>query len=139
MRLVVADTGLRDRIQDATFGIWNEGLTRAAFGRWNDGQMRTAWGREHLHRLALLDGRGSVLASMKRFRFSARYDGEAMPVLGIGAVFTMPEHRGRGYAMEMLERVVAGETAAGAGAAALFSEFGDRFYGRLGFRPAPVD
>jgi GNAT superfamily N-acetyltransferase len=139
MRLIVADQALRERIQDATFPIWNEGLTRAAYGQWNEAQMRTAWGRDRLHRLALVDEEERWLASAKRYRFSARLDGETIEVLGIGAVFTPPELRGRSYAKRIMEAMTAQEASRGAALAALFSEIGRDYYQRLGFVPVPVD
>jgi predicted N-acetyltransferase YhbS len=139
MRLIVADAPMRDRIQDTTYSIWNEGLTRPAYGRWNDAQMRTPWGLENLHRVALVDDEGQVLASMKRYRFTVRYDGEVMPMLGVGAVFTPNERRGRGYAPLLVERVVAEEAAAGTGVATLFSEIGAEYYSRMGFAAVPLD
>jgi predicted N-acetyltransferase YhbS len=139
MRLIVADAALRDRIQDATFPIWNEGLTRAAYGRWNEAQMRTAWGRDHLQRLALVDDGGAVLASMKRYRFDARYDGEVVRMAGIGAVFTAPDLRGRGYAPALIERVIADESAEGTPLATLFSEIGADYYQRTGFEAVPLE
>ena len=137
--LVLADLPLRERIQDLTFPIWNEGLTRPAYSQWNEAQMRTAWGRTHLHRVALLDESGAVLASMKRYRFQARYDGEIMPMLGVGAVFTPPQRRGRGYAAALIERVVADEFAAGTPVATLFSEIGAEYYVKSGFESVPLD
>lgn len=139
MQLVLADLPLRERIQDLTFPIWNEGLARPAYSRWNEAQMRTAWGREHLHRLALVNEAGDVLASMKRYRFEARYDVEIVPMLGVGAVFTPPELRGRGYAPAIVERVVAEEAAAGTPLAALFSEIGPAYYTRSGFEVVALD
>lgn len=139
MRLEVADRALRDRIQDTTFPIWNEGLTRPAYGQWNDAQMRTAWGRDHLHRLALLDDAGRVLASLKRYRFNVRYDGAIVPMVGVGAVFTPTELRGRGYAPAIMERVLATEAATGTPVATLFSEIGPDYYARTGFEGVPLD
>ena len=139
MRLSVADAALRDRIQDQTFPIWNEGLTRPSYGRWNDAQMRTAWGCGHLHRLALLDDEGQWVASLKRYRFEARLDGEVVPAVGIGAVFTPGPLRGRGYATRIVEETVAAEAASGAAIAILFSEVGAAYYRRIGFEEAPLD
>ena len=59
-----------EEILDATFPIWNEGLTRDGYARWNAAQMRTAWGKDHLHRFALLDDRGRWVASAKRYRLA---------------------------------------------------------------------
>jgi GNAT superfamily N-acetyltransferase len=139
MHLIVADEALRDRIQDATFPIWNEGLARPAYGQWNDAQMRTAWGREHLHRLALVSNTGQWLASLKRYRFNARLDGEKVEMVGVGAVFTPPAHRGQSYASHAVEAMLAEEVARGATVAALFSEIGRDYYQRAGFIPVPLE
>jgi GNAT superfamily N-acetyltransferase len=139
MRLALADEALRDLVQDGTFPIWSEGLTRPAYGRWNDAQMRTAWGRERLHRLALLDDEGRWLASLKRYRFAARLDGEAIEVTGVGAVFTPPELRGRGYARRIVEEMLEQEARRGAALAALFSEIGAGYYRGLGFAAVPLE
>jgi GNAT superfamily N-acetyltransferase len=139
MRLVLADAALRDRIQDQTFPIWNEGLTRAAYGQWNAAQMRTAWGRDRLHRLALLDDDGRWVASLKRYRFAARLDGEPIETVGIGAVFTPPELRGHGYAQQIVEAVLAEEAARGVKLATLFSEIGAGYYERCGFTSVPLE
>ena len=139
MRLIVADEDLRNRIQDATFPIWNEGLTRTAYGQWNDAQMRTAWGRQGLHRLALVDDDGRWLASAKRYRFAARLDGEAIEMAGVGAVFTPQELRGHSYARRIVEEMLAAEISRGTALAALFSEIGSDYYRRLGFVPVPLE
>ena len=139
MDLVLADLPMRERIQDLTFPIWNEGLLRPAYSQWNEAQMRTAWGRTHLHRLALIDDSGAVLASMKRYRFDVRYDGEILPMLGVGAVFTPSHLRGRGYAPALIERVIAEEAAAGTPVATLFSEIGADYYTRAGFEVVALD
>jgi hypothetical protein len=70
---------------------------------------------------------------------SARYDGEVVPVLGIGAVFTPLELRGRGHALAIMERVIAEEATAGTALAALFSEIGADYYRRAGFETVPLD
>lgn len=136
--LITAERELRERIHDQTFPIWHEGLTRAAYGQWNEAQMRTAWGRERLHRLALVDDDNRWVASMKRYRFAARLGGESVEMVGIGAVFTPPELRGRSYAQQIVEQVIADETSRGTAVAALFSEIGIAYYARLGFAPVPL-
>jgi len=139
MRLVLADEALRDRIQDATHPIWNEGLARPAYGQWNGAQMLTAWGRDRLHRLALLDDTGRWVASMKRYRYATRLDGVTVEMAGIGAVFTPPELRGHGYAPQIVEAVIEEETARGTAIASLFSEIGRDYYRRCQFEVVPLD
>lgn len=139
MNLTVADKSLRARILDDTFPIWNEGLSYDAYGRWNEAQLRTEWGRVHLHRFALLDDAGALLASLKRYRFDVRVHGRVGTMCGIGAVFTPPDRRGRGYASRMIELLLAQEQRDGVLMASLFSEIGTAFYQRLGFAPVPID
>ena len=139
MRLVPADDPLLERILDHTYTTWNEGLTREAYGKWNAAQLRTPWGRDHLHRFALLDDEGALLASAKRYRLDARLDGRDVRVAGIGAVFTPPERRRRGHAAQLIELLLAQEQREGAALAVLFSEIGARFYERLGFAVVPID
>ena len=66
MNLVLAEGALLERILDDTYPVWNEGLSRQAYGQWNTAQLRTPWGRDHLHRFALLDAQGDVLASVNQ-------------------------------------------------------------------------
>jgi GNAT superfamily N-acetyltransferase len=139
MEIVLAQGALLDRILDHTFELWHEGLSRPAYGRWNEGQLRTAWGAGHLHRFALIDDAGHLLATAKRYRHSVRIDGRSGWMCGIGAVFTPPEQRGSGYASRLVEHLLEQARAEGALAAALFSEVGAAFYERLGFRSVPFN
>jgi len=139
MKLVLADETLRARILDHTFPIWNEGLSRDAYAQWNEAQLRTEWGRARLHRFALLDESGGLLASAKRYRFDVRVHGRVGAMCGIGAVFTPPDRRGCGYASRLIELLLAQEQRDGVLMATLFSEIGTAFYERLGFAPVPID
>jgi len=139
MRLVVAEGAVLDEIIDATFPIWNEGLTRENYARWNSAQLKTDWGGKHLRRFALLDDRGQWIASAKRYLWPIRLDGRDGVMCGLGAVFTRPEARGQGYAGEIINRLVEASREQGAIAAGLFSEIGERLYRRLGFVTVPMD
>ena len=112
MPLVTADVPTREHIMDGTYPIWGEGLSREAYSRWNQGQMETAWGRGHLRRVALVE-EGRVLASAKRYDFEGRLLGQPVGVLGIGAVFTPPEQRGRGHAASLIDAMTAEAEARG--------------------------
>lgn len=139
MRVVTAEGELLERVLDSTFPVWNDGLSRRAFSQWNAAQMRTPWGRQRLTRLALLDDRGQLLSSLKRYRFDVRIDGRDGWMCGIGAVLTPPEHRGRGHAAALIEGVLEDERRDGALVAGLFSEIGVSYYARLGFAAVPMD
>jgi GNAT superfamily N-acetyltransferase len=139
MQLVVAEGPILEEILDATYPVWSEGLTRDAYARWNAAQLRTTFGASHLRRFALLDDHGRWVASAKRYRWPIRLDGVDSVMCGIGAVFTRPGERGHGYAGMIVERVIEQSRGEGAVIAGLFSEIGERFYERLGFKTAPLD
>ncbi|HET9271643.1 MAG TPA: GNAT family N-acetyltransferase [Vicinamibacterales bacterium] len=139
MRVVLADGALIERVLDDTFPVWHEGLSRDAYSKWSRGQLRTPWGREHLQRFVLLNGAGDRVASLKRYRYPVRVDGRDGWMGGIGAVFTLPEHRGAGHASRLVEHVVEQSRQEGALLAGLFSEIGTAFYERLGFTVVPLD
>jgi GNAT superfamily N-acetyltransferase len=139
MQFVVAEGPILEEILDATHPVWNEGLTRNAYARWNAAQLRTTWGADHLRRFALLDARGRWVASAKRYLWPIRLDGVDGLMCGIGAVFTRPEARGHGYARTMIERLIEQSRGEGAVIAGLFSEIGEQFYERAGFRTVALN
>jgi GNAT superfamily N-acetyltransferase len=139
MKLVVADGPLLDQILSLTFEIWHEGLTERSYSQWNAAQLRTPWGRAHLQRFALVDDAGLLLATAKRYRYRVRLDGRIGWMAGIGAVFTPPLRRGKGYASQLIDRLVDMERREGALLAGLFSEIDPSFYERLGFAAVPLD
>jgi GNAT superfamily N-acetyltransferase len=139
MDIVVAEGALLEQILGLTFDIWNEGLSRHAYAQWNAAQLRTQWGRAHLQRFALVDDAGQLLATAKRYRFRARVDGQVGWMAGIGAVFTPPLRRGKGYASQLVERLLEQERRDGVLLAGLFSEIGAAFYERLGFAAVPMN
>ena len=139
MRLVVAEGPILEEIIDATYPIWNEGLTRDNYARWNAAQMRTAWGRDHLQRFALLDDSGRWVASAKRYLLPVRVDRIDGVMCGLGAVCTRPEERGRGHAQAIINALVERSREECAIVAGLFSEIGEELYRRVGFVTVPLD
>ena len=137
IELVAAEGPLLDEILASTFEIWSEGLSRSAYAKYNAAQRTTPWGRAHLRHWALVDG-GQMLASAKEYLFDATLDGRAIRACGIGAVFTQPRHRGRGYARTLIERLIERAAADGCDLALLFSEIDPAYYARLGFTPIPT-
>jgi predicted N-acetyltransferase YhbS len=137
--VVLADGPLIERVLDDTFPVWHEGLSRDAYSKWSRGQLRTPWGRDHLQRFALLNDAGDHVASLKRYRHPVRVDGRDGWMCGIGAVLTVPEHRGAGHASRLVEHVVEQSRQEGALLAGLFSEIGTTFYQRLGFSTVALD
>ena len=136
MRLVPAEGWILDRILAESHAIWSDGLSRPAYAKYNAAQLRTAWGSQHLSRVALVDGE-DVLASAKRYDLTVRVDGEVVRALGIGAVFTPELQRRRGYAGELIDRLMREAAADGAALAVLFSEIDPDYYARMGFFAIP--
>lgn len=138
MPLQLAVTGpILDQIYNQTWEIWSDGLTRPDYERYNRAQMATAWGAAHLDRVALVD-EGRLLASAKRYRLTLSLGGIDVPTVGIGAVFTPPDLRGRGHAAALIELIIGGAEQEGRGLALLFSEIDPAFYTRLGFERVPI-
>ncbi len=135
---VVPATGpVLEQVLADTHPLWGDGLPFDNYTKEWAAQCKTPWGRQHLDRVALVDG-PHVLASAKRYDLSLRIDGRIRRVLGIGAVFTAPAHRGRGCARELLTRILDTAVTEGQEFAMLFSEIAPAFYERLDFVPIPL-
>jgi GNAT superfamily N-acetyltransferase len=137
LQVVPATGAVLAQVLDDTHSLWGDGLPRANYAKAWAAQLKTPWGQHHLDRVALVDG-PHVLASAKRYDFSMRFDGRIRRVLGIGAVFTAPAHRGRGCARELLSRILDTAVTEGQEFAMLFSEIDPAFYERLDFVPVPL-
>lgn len=126
-----------EQVLNDTYSLWSDGLSREHYAKSWKAQLKTPWGQQHLDRVALVDG-PHVLASAKRYDLSLRIDGRIRRVLGIGAVFTAPAHRGRGCARELLTRLLDTAVTEGQEFALLFSEIAPAFYEQLDFVPVPL-
>jgi GNAT superfamily N-acetyltransferase len=137
LHVVPATGAVLEQVLDDTHSLWNDGLPRTNYAKAWLAQLKTPWGQQHLDRVALVDG-PHVLSSAKRYDFSMRVDGRIRRVLGIGAVFTAPGHRGRGCARELITRMLDTAVTEGQEFAMLFSEIAPAFYERLDFVPVPL-
>ena len=117
--------------------LWGGGLPEDQFVTY---QRRLANSDEADGRYRLLGlfdggaGAGALLSAMKVYLLAGQQPAGPARLLGIGAVFTPPEHRRRGHAAEMLRRALALYTDK-ADLALLFTDIGIEYYRRLGFRP----
>jgi GNAT superfamily N-acetyltransferase len=94
------------------------------------------WGRRRFRTLGLwVDG--TLVASCKRYERVLRCGERRFRAAGIGAVFTPPALRRRGYATALLGALLDAERAAGTALAYLFSDIGTAFYEHLGFVALP--
>ena len=136
-QVVPATGAVLEQVLNDTHPVWGDGLPRENYAKAWTAQLKTPWGQHHLDRVALVDG-PHVLSSAKRYDFSVRFDGRIRRVLGIGAVFTAPGHRGRGCARELLTRMLDTAVTEGQEFAMLFSEIAPAFYEQLDFVPVPL-
>ncbi len=96
----------------------------------------SAYGKRRFRTLGLrIDG--AIVASCKRYERELRCGERALRAAGIGAVFTPPEMRGRGYASALIGMLLDAERAAGTDVAYLFTDIHPSFYERLGFVALP--
>lgn len=96
----------------------------------------SGFGRRRFRTLGLVID-GEHVASCKRYQRELRCGERIFRTAGIGAVFTPPAHRGRGYATAMLGAFLDAERDAGTDFAFLFADIHPAFYERLGFVALP--
>lgn len=94
------------------------------------------YGRQHYRTMGFYDD-GSLVASFKRYERTIRHGSERLRAVGIGAVFTPEEFRGRGYASAMLGMELDRSRAEAFDIAYLFSDIRPQFYEELGFAALP--
>ncbi len=97
---------------------------------------RSPYGRRHYRTMGLFDG-DRMVASFKHYDRLMHLGSRRLRAFGIGAVFTPPEHRGRGYAGVMLATAMDRARAGGYDVAFLFSDIRPQFYALLGFTELP--
>lgn len=96
----------------------------------------SAYGRRRFRTIGLrVDG--TVVVSCKRYEREFRCGDRSLRAVGIGALFTPQELRGRGYASALIGTLLDTERDAGTDVAYLFSDIAPTFYERLGFVALP--
>jgi len=96
----------------------------------------SAYGKRRFRTMGLrIDG--SIVVSCKRYEREIRCGERVLRAVGIGAVFTPPELRGRGYATAMIGALLDSERTLGTDLVYLFSDIHPAFYERLGFIALP--
>ena len=115
-----------------SFGIWGASRTFEEYVRSLEIIAQAPFGRRRPFTVGLREGE-RVACSAKLYEREIRWGEQRLRATGIGAVFTHPDFRGRGYASAMLGAILDAERAAGTDFAFLFSDIGPAFYERLGF------
>lgn len=132
---IAAEEYVRDVLPES-FALWGG---KRSFARYADdfrAMANSRYGRRRPFTMGLRDG-AILAASCKTYDRELRWSGAPLRAVGIGAVFTPPRIRGRGYATAMLGSLLDAERAAGTDLAFLFSDIHPVFYARLGFTALP--
>lgn len=86
----------------------------------------------------VVNDKGSLVASLKRYRLSLIVSGEPVPAVGLGAIFTDPALRRKGAAAHLISEVLREAFGSGARAALLFSDIDPGYYQARGFHLLPA-
>ncbi len=132
---VDADVYVRD-VLPHTAALWAAGRNFPTYVSHTLEIARSPYGRRHYRTMGLFDG-NRMVASFKHYERLMHLGTRRLRAFGIGAVFTPPEHRRRGYAGIMLATALDRARGAGYDAAFLFSDILPQFYALLGFTELP--
>jgi len=132
---IAASDYVRDVLPQSRL-LWGGGRSFDEYVREFQAVAGSAYGRRRFRTIGLRVG-DAVVVSCKRYEREVRCGDRTLRAVGIGAVFTPPELRGRGYASAMIGALLDAERAAGTDVAYLFSDIHPLFYERLGFVTLP--
>ena len=125
-------TEIRTHVEQ-THSLWGDGLTLDDRHGKLVRRMVEA-GPARFSMAGLVDDRGQLVASLKRYTYSLGIRGTQLPAVGLGAIFTPTEQRRQGLAARLIERVLAGaESELGCRAAFLYSDIDPAYYRKFGF------
>jgi GNAT superfamily N-acetyltransferase len=120
----------------ASSRLWAEGRTFEEYSADFTAIATSGYGRRRFRTTGLhIDG--ALVTSCKRYERELRCGTSVLRAAGLGAVFTPPELRGRGYATAMLGALLDTERVNGTDVVFLFSDIHPAFYERLGFVALP--
>jgi GNAT superfamily N-acetyltransferase len=120
-----------------THELWSHGRSMDAYVSQTLALANTRYGRKNYRTFALTNGETPLLSTFKRYEREARIGATPLRCIGIGAVFTPEEYRGRGYASAMLGIALDEARGTGFDFAYLFSDIHPQFYKELGFVELP--
>lgn len=141
MRAVVAlepvpvDTYVRDVLPES-FALWNDGRSFERYVAELRAMAASTYAKRRPFLIGVRDGE-RFTATCKTYDRELRWGTRSLRATGIGAVFTPPLSRGRGYATIMLGALLDAERTAGRDLAFLYSDIHPAYYMRLGFTALP--
>jgi predicted N-acetyltransferase YhbS len=126
-----------EKVLPLTQPLWAQGRSLEQYVAETLELAHTLYGRRYYRTFALTNGTSHALATFKRYEREARARKQRLRAIGIGAVFTPEDKRGRGYASAMLGLALDEARTQGFDFAYLFSDIHPQFYKQLGFVELP--
>jgi predicted acetyltransferase len=117
----------------SSYTMWGCGMSREDYVEWIRSQKQTFYWRRNVRYLVVRSD-GKLVCSCKLYTLTMRARGKFFRVAGIGAVYTMPEHRGRGHASQMLEALEQLAKQENFDALLLYSDIDPSFYEQAGYQ-----
>jgi predicted N-acetyltransferase YhbS len=114
------------------FDIWSKGLPLDEHLRTRLDSPKHKLAQWYVGTLA-----GDVVVSLGAYPLMFHYRGELVPGFSIGSVHTVREHRGKGFAQQLIAAVEQRNKAQGSQLALLYSDIDPHYYGRLGYLLCP--
>jgi GNAT superfamily N-acetyltransferase len=136
MLAAIAPDDYAHEVLPDSFELWG---AKRSFERYVDDFLAvaaSAYGRRRPFTVGVREDQ-RIVCSCKLYERELRWEAQTLRGTGIGALFTRPAERGRGYASAMLGELLDQERAGGADFAFLFSDIHPAFYERLGFVRLP--
>ena len=119
-----------------SFALWGDGRTFERYAEDFRAVAGSTYGKRRPFTIGIREA-GQTICSCKNYDRELRWEDSALRATGIGAVFTPPPMRGRGYATLMLGALLDSERDAGRDLAFLYSDIHPAFYEKLGFKAVP--
>lgn len=120
------------KVLHQSYRLWSAGMSKSQYFEWTSRQLVHPWAKRNF-RFLVARKDNEIVSSCKVYSLEMRARGKSFRVAGIGAVFTMPRHRGRGFASAMLDDIVDTLEDENFDAALLFSDIDCHFYEQFGF------
>jgi len=131
----------RDELESvltAAHAVWGRGRALEDFVAFHLALADSPWGREHSRYLVRADDTDRPLSALRIDSLAGRLDDRPVRIAELGALFTIPEARGRGHASALLGRALEEARQAGHDLAMLVASMPQSLYERAGFDPLPA-
>lgn len=132
-QLEIAETADVLAVLRSSYELWGCDMSRQDYADWTSMQSQTFWWRKHV-RFFVLRSAGKIVCSCKFYRLTMQSRGREFKIGGVGAVYTMPEYRGRGHASQMLASIKQMAKQEGYDALLLYSDIDPSFYEDCGYQ-----